>query len=167
MATLPLASFQRCSPSTLARSILTLVPSRNLPPIWNIYRTRLRVACSANPPGESYSSEVSPPDGPPEAALPAGLYVVATPIGCLEDITLRAIRVLRTADKVLCEDTRRTGMLLHHLGIKNHLESYHLHNENQKLMKASKLYCFYYMILFVRNLLTSFMAILWLLLLII
>jgi 16S rRNA (cytidine1402-2'-O)-methyltransferase len=59
------------------------------------------------------------------------LVVVPTPIGNLEDITLRALRVLREADLVACEDTRRTGRLLAHHGIKNSLVSYHEHNEER------------------------------------
>lgn len=59
------------------------------------------------------------------------LVVVPTPIGNLEDITLRALRVLREADLIACEDTRRTGRLLAHHGIENELASYHEHNEER------------------------------------
>jgi 16S rRNA (cytidine1402-2'-O)-methyltransferase len=59
------------------------------------------------------------------------LVVVPTPIGNLEDVTLRALRVLGEADLVACEDTRRTGRLLAHHGIKNDLVSYHEHNEER------------------------------------
>ena len=59
------------------------------------------------------------------------LVVVPTPIGNLEDITLRALRALREADLVACEDTRRTGRLLSHHGIKNDLIAYHEHNEER------------------------------------
>ncbi|HZY65002.1 MAG TPA: 16S rRNA (cytidine(1402)-2'-O)-methyltransferase [Rubrobacteraceae bacterium] len=59
------------------------------------------------------------------------LFVVPTPIGNLEDITLRALRVLREADLVACEDTRRTGRLLSHYEIKKELLPYHEHNEER------------------------------------
>lgn len=64
-----------------------------------------------------------------DAPLAPGLYLVATPIGNLEDITLRALRVLRTADRIACEDTRQTQKLLHHFGITTPATSVHEHNE--------------------------------------
>ena len=60
------------------------------------------------------------------------LTLVPTPIGNLEDITLRALRVLREADIIACEDTRTSSVLLRHYGIEKPLTSFHLHNENEK-----------------------------------
>jgi 16S rRNA (cytidine1402-2'-O)-methyltransferase len=64
--------------------------------------------------------------------LPPGLYIVATPIGNLEDITLRALRVLRSVDRIACEDTRQTQKLLSHFGIAVPTVSCHAHNERQR-----------------------------------
>jgi len=65
----------------------------------------------------------------PHKELDPGLYVVGTPIGNLEDVTLRALRVLRGANAVLAEDTRRTGLLLKHFNISTPMVSCHSHNE--------------------------------------
>ncbi|WP_299761592.1 16S rRNA (cytidine(1402)-2'-O)-methyltransferase [uncultured Dokdonia sp.] len=59
------------------------------------------------------------------------LYLVPTPIGNLEDITLRAIRVLKEVDFILAEDTRTSGKLLKHLGISTQMMSHHMHNEHK------------------------------------
>ncbi|PKR82082.1 16S rRNA (cytidine(1402)-2'-O)-methyltransferase [Brumimicrobium salinarum] len=64
------------------------------------------------------------------------LYVVPTPIGNLEDITLRALRVLKEADFILAEDTRTTGKLLKHYEISNQLMSFHIHNEHKTVERV-------------------------------
>jgi len=64
-----------------------------------------------------------------EHRKPGTLFVVATPIGNLEDITYRAVRVLREVDLIACEDTRHTAKLLQHYGIEKPTISYHEHNE--------------------------------------
>src|SRR5579862_5180585 len=64
-----------------------------------------------------------------DSALAPGLYLVGTPIGNLEDITLRAVRVLKESDLIACEDTRQTQKLLNHYGIVTKTTSYHEHNE--------------------------------------
>ena len=63
----------------------------------------------------------------------SGLYVVATPIGNLEDITQRALRVLSDADLVVAEDTRHSRILLEHYGIRRPLQSLHEHNEEERI----------------------------------
>jgi len=63
------------------------------------------------------------------------LYLIATPIGNLTDITQRAIDTLRACDYILCEDTRHSSILLSHLGIKKPLKSYHKFNESKELEK--------------------------------
>jgi 16S rRNA (cytidine1402-2'-O)-methyltransferase len=67
------------------------------------------------------------------------LYIVATPIGNLEDITQRALRVLREVDLVACEDTRHTQRLLNHFGIKTKTVSYHEHNERERTEELCRL----------------------------
>ena len=64
--------------------------------------------------------------------MPGTLFVVATPIGNLEDVTLRALRVLREVSVVAAEDTRRTGILLQHYDIRTPLVSFHDHNEHSR-----------------------------------
>ena len=66
------------------------------------------------------------------------LYIVSTPIGNLDDITIRAIEVLKNSDIILCEDTRHSLKLLNHLKIKKKLTSYHKFNEKKELDKIIK-----------------------------
>jgi 16S rRNA (cytidine1402-2'-O)-methyltransferase len=83
------------------------------------------------------ASETAQPKTESLAPRPA-LYLVATPIGNLEDITLRALRVLKEVDVVACEDTRQTQKLLNHYGITTRTVSYHEHNEMTRAAELVK-----------------------------
>lgn len=67
----------------------------------------------------------------------AKLYLVPTPIGNLDDITLRAINVLKEVDAILAEDTRTSGNLLRHLGISKPMSAFHLNNEHQQVERMA------------------------------
>ena len=71
--------------------------------------------------------------------ITSGLYLVSTPIGNMEDITFRAINILKKADIILCEDTRRSSKLLSYLNIKNKLSPYHKFNESKVSNKIIEL----------------------------
>ena len=73
------------------------------------------------------------------ARVPGELFIVATPIGNLEDITHRALRVLREVDLIACEDTRHTRKLLNHFSIDKKTISYHEHNERQRAEQLCKI----------------------------
>jgi 16S rRNA (cytidine1402-2'-O)-methyltransferase len=77
-----------------------------------------------------YDFDASKPDSPAKA-IDSGLYIVATPIGNLGDMTQRAIDLLRAADVVAVEDSRVTGKLLHHLGLKKRMRPYHDHSSER------------------------------------
>jgi 16S rRNA (cytidine1402-2'-O)-methyltransferase len=79
------------------------------------------------------------PENTEHTTHPAQLYMVATPIGHLSDISERAIAVLRSVDVIAAEDTRHTGQLLHALGIKQSLVSVHEHNEQQRVAQILSL----------------------------
>ncbi|WP_432200472.1 16S rRNA (cytidine(1402)-2'-O)-methyltransferase [Erythrobacter sp. W53] len=78
------------------------------------------------------SDIIPPPNSPSDQLLDAGLYIVATPIGNLGDITLRAVDVLRRCDAVACEDTRVTGKLLKYLGLSKRLIRYNDHADSRQ-----------------------------------
>jgi 16S rRNA (cytidine1402-2'-O)-methyltransferase len=71
--------------------------------------------------------------------MPGTLYIVATPIGNLEDITPRGLRVLREVDLIACEDTRHTRKLLNHFAIETKATSYHEHNERERTTELCEL----------------------------
>ncbi|MEA3504558.1 MAG: 16S rRNA (cytidine(1402)-2'-O)-methyltransferase [Bacteroidota bacterium] len=66
----------------------------------------------------------------------AKIYIVPTPIGNLEDITFRAVRILKEVDAILAEDTRTTGRLLKHYGVENKLIAHHMHNEHKTVERV-------------------------------
>ncbi|XAR61718.1 16S rRNA (cytidine(1402)-2'-O)-methyltransferase [Bertholletia excelsa] len=109
MTTAPLGSFSLPSP---------------LRPRYNVALSFCSSSTEPANPCSQLPSKTSP--------LKPGLYLVGTPIGNLEDITLRALRVLKSANVILSEDTRHSGKLLHYYNIKTPLMSYHKFNESQR-----------------------------------
>ena len=94
-------------------------------------------ACDTHPIIQAAAREyVQPASSVEERELEPGLYLVATPIGNLEDITLRALRVLKSASVILAEDTRHSQKLLSFHGIQTRTVSFHEHNEREKESKV-------------------------------
>ena len=89
---------------------------------------------------DPYDYSLSEPDKPAKA-IDSGLYIVATPIGNLADMSHRAIEMLRAADLIAVEDSRVTGKLLHHLGLKKRMWPYHDHSsdaDREALLAAAR-----------------------------
>jgi 16S rRNA (cytidine1402-2'-O)-methyltransferase len=76
---------------------------------------------------------MSAPNG--RASIPGTLYIVATPIGNLGDLTLRALEILKQVSRIACEDTRHTAKLLNHFGVVTPTVSYHEHNERERAVE--------------------------------
>ena len=87
---------------------------------------------------EGAANDIRTADSAGKKELDPGLYLVATPIGNLEDITLRALRVLKSASVILAEDTRHSQKLLSFHGIQTRTVSFHEHNEREKESKVCR-----------------------------
>lgn len=123
------SSLPTLAPRTTVASLALIFPS-SLGPKCGNFRAFSRFSSFSVKASES--TEFNPEDSRKGGPLKSGLYLVATPIGNLEDITLRALRVLRSADVILSEDTRHSGKLLQHYNINTPLLSYHKFNESQR-----------------------------------
>lgn len=121
-----------CRFSSMSFVNLSLLRSVAVPRPWVLYASRLSPALSFSSHSSQSSTSSSQLEHSKQGPLVPGLYLVGTPIGNLEDITLRALRVLRSADVILSEDTRHSAKLLQHYDIKTPLLSYHKFNETQR-----------------------------------
>ncbi|XP_057975788.1 uncharacterized protein LOC131163090 isoform X1 [Malania oleifera] len=129
---------------SMALSLNNVLPWRSRPPTFLTTRTlppSIKSLCGTHNCLFSFCSlaqssadftDHNPQESSRNGPLKSGLYLVGTPIGNLEDITLRALRVLRSADIILSEDTRHSGKLLQHYNIRTPILSYHKFNESQR-----------------------------------
>ena len=92
----------------------------------------LQIDTGVDPESAEQDQQAEPAQRSAERPIAPGLYLVGTPIGNLEDITLRALRVLRAVDRIACEDTRQSAKLLNHYGIATPTVSCHAHNEGAR-----------------------------------
>ncbi|XP_073126727.1 uncharacterized protein [Henckelia pumila] len=129
----PLPPVSRRRPPWLRRPVSLFPSYSSLFPFYSPPRTTITALSlsSSNYQGSS-DCELDEQFPSKQGPLKPGLYLVGTPIGNLEDITLRALRVLKSAHVILSEDTRHSGKLLHHYNIRTPLLSYHKFNESQR-----------------------------------
>ena len=95
---------------------------------------QIRCYSSSNKPALLAAEDMSP--GSENIPLEPALYLVGTPIGNLEDLSVRALKILQSATVILAEDTRHSRKLLNHYNIKSHMYSFHQHNEHSKQAKV-------------------------------
>ncbi|CAK9178479.1 unnamed protein product [Ilex paraguariensis] len=122
----------RCRrPNTiLTQTMISFFSSLSLPS--TLCPKSFTLSFCSSPHSSTELTNLYPQEPSKQGPLKPGLYLVGTPIGNLEDITLRALRVLRSADVILSEDTRHSAKLLQHYNIKTPLLSYHKFNESQR-----------------------------------